>query len=168
MSREIRSNKRNGQPQDLLLSDYPIHFINSTLSPSMEVCRGIQSSKKSWKVTCLCIFTLCWGRLTSWNASGTDTDPGQYLQQNMPLRIHVRTKPPGDTQHMVHCVCSIQPECGRKLCWGNRKATSCVAWRTQCLRQWHLEKSKLVQHAYEGHLLIVGMKPRDQQKPQEI
>jgi hypothetical protein len=78
----------------------------------------------------------------------------------------LRTKPQGDTQHMVHCVCSIQLECGRN-CWGIRKATSCVAQRTY-LRQGHLEKSKVVQHTFEGHQLIVGIKPRDQQLAQEI
>lgn len=98
--------------QDLLLSDYPLHFISSTLSPSMVVCHGIQSSKKSGKANCFSTLTLCRGCLRSWNASGADSDPGQYLQQNIPPGI-MRTKPQGDTQHMVHCVCSIQLECGR-------------------------------------------------------
>jgi len=44
-----------------------------------------------------------------------------------------------------------------------------VVWLgEQYLRQEHLEKSKFVQHAFEGHQLIVGMKPRDQQLAQEI
>jgi hypothetical protein len=51
--------------QDLLLSDYPLHFISSTFSPSMEVCHGIQSSKKSGKTNCFCTFTLCRGCLRS-------------------------------------------------------------------------------------------------------
>lgn len=46
-----------------------------------------------------------------------------------PQEFILRTKPQGDTQHMVHCVCNIQLECGRN-CWGIRKTTSCVAWRT--------------------------------------
>jgi hypothetical protein len=30
-----------------------------------------------------------------------------------PQEFIMKTKPQGDTQHMVHCVCSIQLECGR-------------------------------------------------------
>jgi hypothetical protein len=42
--------------QDLLLSDYPLHFISSTLSFFMEACLGIQPSKKSGKANCFCTF----------------------------------------------------------------------------------------------------------------
>lgn len=84
MSTETGSNRRSGQIQMRSAAKQLSHPLPQL---SNQHSHGNQSSKKSGKAPCICIYTLHkGGLLTSSCASGIDTSE-QFLKQNTPSGV---------------------------------------------------------------------------------